>query len=217
MVRISIPSSSFAAIFSVSHVAGIYRKRADGARYLQSTLERSVSALRLQILVVGGDYLLLSLAFNTDHVALHLDIDSVLGDSRDVADNDELRIRLVYKYISSNSNFNDIDAHTITICCIILTNPKEDPQSRLFHSCSRNGRKSKIVVFKVRVGCIVQYGHVWDSRRIEKSDLERFESKKQGTLLQKDQKCACTASLYYFVHSDPSPSYFSHLLRDPYQ
>ena len=149
MVRISIPSSSFAAIFSVSQVAGIYRKRADGARYLQSTLERSVSALRLQILVIGGDYLL-----------LHLDIDSVLGDSRDVADNDELRIRLVYKYISPNSNFNDINAHMITICCAILTNPKEDPQSRLFQSCARNRRKSEIVVFKVRVGCIVQYGHV---------------------------------------------------------
>lgn len=151
IVRMSIPSSSFAAIFPVSHDAGIYRERHERARYLQSALERPVFALRLQILVICTNHLLLSLSFNTNHVALHLDIDTVLRDSGHIANNNELRIRLDCKFFSMDSNFNDINAHMVSIRRFALAKPKASLQHLLFQSRARNGSQGEIVVFKVRV------------------------------------------------------------------
>ena len=103
----------------------LLRVRVDG--HLNHLLKETVASSSNKINIFVRNHLLLSLSFDTDHVALHLNIDTVLRDSRDIADNDKLRIRLVYQSISFNPNFNDIDAHMISICCIILTNRKEDP------------------------------------------------------------------------------------------
>ena len=127
----------------------LLRVRVNG--HLNHLLKETVTSSSDQINILVGNHLLLSLSFNTNHVALHLDINTVLRDSRHIANNNELRIRLDCKYFSMDSNFNDINAHMVSIRRFALAKPKASLQHPLFQSRARNGSQGEIVVFKVRV------------------------------------------------------------------
>ena len=100
IVRISIPSSSFAAILPVSQVLGIYLKE-KSKMYFDYTLEGAILSFCHQIGIVVSDNLLLALSINTYHIVLHLNVNSILWNSRNVTDHNKLRISLYNQFSSS--------------------------------------------------------------------------------------------------------------------